>query len=426
MAPDYHAARLGPQRTHMTAASLKDKRVRDLARMAKQSGVRGWHAMRKDQLIDALVRRATSAQSLHGSYGQDDTPKLKKTHNASSTDERKSTTQGKKQRVSKTAKPCAGQKKTARTKSKQECMTVARGAVIKRIKDTQAQRAREKSLVTNPEPSQKCNPIRNRVVLMVRGPHWLHAFWEVTTHSVQRVKAAMGAEWHSAKPVLRVLEAFGEKGETRAERICREIEIHGGVKNWFIDVRKPMSCRVEIGYKTRCGDFHKLCRSNQVSAAPVSRGDSLDLHWKDIEPDCSKIFSLSGGYLADSDSDEVRELFQERLRRPLGPPKTNYTAHSNVDSSSQKKGFPMEVDAELVIFGSTEKGAYLSIQGEPVNVGNDGSFRIRLEMPNRRQVIPIYGQSASGLEQQTVVLAVERNTRLMEPVPTSEADENER
>ena len=72
----------------------------------------------------------------------------------------------------------------------------------------------------------------------------------------------MGAEWHSAKPVLRVLEAIGEKGETPVERICREIEIHGGVKNWFIDVRKPMSCRVEIGYKARCGDFHKLCRSN--------------------------------------------------------------------------------------------------------------------------------------------------------------------
>ena len=47
-------------------------------------------------------------------------------------------------------------------------------------------------------------------------------------------------------------------------------------------------------------------------------------------------------------------------------------------------------------------------------------------MPNRRQVIPIRGQSASGLEQQTVVLAVERNTRLMEPVSTSEAEETER
>ena len=42
----------------MTSASLKEKPVRDLARMAKQHGVAGWHAMRKDQLIKALVSKA--------------------------------------------------------------------------------------------------------------------------------------------------------------------------------------------------------------------------------------------------------------------------------------------------------------------------------------------------------------------------------
>ena len=44
----------------MTSASLKDKPVRDLARLAKQHGVAGWHAMRKDQLIRALARKARS------------------------------------------------------------------------------------------------------------------------------------------------------------------------------------------------------------------------------------------------------------------------------------------------------------------------------------------------------------------------------
>ena len=126
----------------MTAASLKEKRVRDLARMAKQSGVRGWHAMRKDQLINALVRRATSAQSLNGSDIKIEAQKLKETRKESSADETKPATHRKKQRVSKTQKPSAVQKKTARTNSKQECLAIERGAVIRRIKDTQAQRAR--------------------------------------------------------------------------------------------------------------------------------------------------------------------------------------------------------------------------------------------------------------------------------------------
>jgi hypothetical protein len=37
-------------------------------------------------------------------------------------------------------------------------------------------------------------------------------------------------------------------------------------------------------------------------------------------------------------------------------------------------------------------------------------------MPNRRQVLPVVAHSADGVEQRTIVLAVERNTKTMEPV----------
>jgi hypothetical protein len=47
----------------VTAANLKEKPVRDLARLAKQHGVAGWHSMRKDQLIRALIRKAKSSRA---------------------------------------------------------------------------------------------------------------------------------------------------------------------------------------------------------------------------------------------------------------------------------------------------------------------------------------------------------------------------
>ena len=412
----------------MTVASLKQMRVRELARMAKQSKIRGWHAMRKDQLVYELVRRATAAKSIRDASADQDSHK--ETWEEGSTGETKRTPSKKDGRKFKSNRSTdiklkIDSSKTDKRSQKKKQATVQRESTVKLIKEAQAQRSRVKSLVTQPEPSQKGNAVRNRAVLMARGPHWLHAFWEITNESVLRVKASMDTKWHTAVPVLRVLEVFGDKGETPSERIFREIQIHGGVKNWFIDMRKPMPCRVEVGYKTRCGKFYKLCRSNRIAAAPVCRADSLDIHWKDIEPDSSRIFSLSGGYTDDTDSEEVRKLFQERLRQPLGPPKINNMTHNEADTYSEKKGFPMEVDAELVIFGTTEKGSYLSIKGEPIDIASDGSFRIRLKMPNRRQVIPIYGQSASGLEQQTVVLAVERNTRMMEPAPLGETASNE-
>jgi hypothetical protein len=39
-----------------------------------------------------------------------------------------------------------------------------------------------------------------------------------------------------------------------------------------------------------------------------------------------------------------------------------------------------------------------------------------MSLPDRRQVLPITSSSADGIMQQTVVLAVERNTKVMEPV----------
>ena len=42
--------------------------------------------------------------------------------------------------------------------------------------------------------------------------------------------------------------------------------------------------------------------------------------------------------------------------------------------------------------------------------------RVQLDLPNRRQVIPLVATSKDGTSQRTVVLAVERNTKQLEPL----------
>ena len=44
----------------MTTASLRSYSHKDLAQMARQGGVPGWHSMRKDQLVKALLVAARS------------------------------------------------------------------------------------------------------------------------------------------------------------------------------------------------------------------------------------------------------------------------------------------------------------------------------------------------------------------------------
>ena len=42
----------------MTAQTLRTRSLKDLADMARRRGVLGWHSMRKDQLVRALLQAA--------------------------------------------------------------------------------------------------------------------------------------------------------------------------------------------------------------------------------------------------------------------------------------------------------------------------------------------------------------------------------
>jgi hypothetical protein len=89
----------------------------------------------------------------------------------------------------------------------------------------------------------------------------------------------------------------------------------------------------------------------------------------------------------------------------------NGAARALVDA--QKMQF--SVDAELLVYGVTTPGAHVTLQGEPVPLRPDGSFSVRMSLAERRQVIPVIASSADGLEQRTIIIAVERNTKVLEP-----------
>jgi hypothetical protein len=369
----------------MTSASLKEKPVRDLARLAKQHGVAGWHAMRKDQLIRALVRKARMRPPVAAASRSDSVAARSVGIGAGAT--------GVPRAVPQPRDP----------------------AVEQRLQQARERLLKAKNLTTPPEGGRSARPVRDRMVLMARGPHWLHVFWELTSRSIARAQAALGQEWHGARPILRLIQLESGLNASPSERVVREIAVHGGVKNWFIDVREPHRYRCEIGYVATSRRFHGLVRSNAVTTPASTQGDTLDAHWGDIVDDCERIYAMSGGFSAEQSSTELQELFEERLRRPMGPPAARSGAMDDEEGEEGVPAFELDVDAEMVVYGVTQPGAYVTLQGEPVKVHADGTFRVRVEMPNRRRVLPIVASTADGAARQTVVMAVERNTKSMGP-----------
>jgi hypothetical protein len=234
----------------------------------------------------------------------------------------------------------------------------------------------------------------------------------------------MAEHWHTAIPILRLMEVEAGATTSTAERIAREIPIHGGVSNWYIDVLDPpKSYRVDIGYKGENGRFVALARSNSVTTPSPGSSDSLDQNWTDIAQDYERVYSMSGGSDAEQSNNDLKELFEERLRRPMGSPMVTKYGVGADSMSMRKSQFGFTVDAELIIYGQTRPDGNVTLAGNPVKLRPDGTFTVRRKMPDRREVVPVVADSGDGLEQRTIILAIERNTKVMEPVTREPTDQ---
>jgi hypothetical protein len=358
----------------MTRDPLHARTKKELATLARQRGIPGWHGMRKDELITALQTRD-------------------------------------------------------RKNRKKSIAPVQKAAA----RNTSAEEQVESSKYDVGVPTRELSPRlpkdlpgsygKDRIVLMVRDPYWLHCYWELTRQALERAEAALAQEWHTARPILRVLDVTSQDTTSHSERIIRDIDIHGGCNNWYIDVNHPpRSFRVDIGYVARSGRFYVLARSNVVTTPRAGVSDVIDENWADLDMrKADRIYAMSSGFDPAASSLEVKQLFEERLRRPLGSPSITSFGSGLLPGGKVRK-FWFQLDAELIVFGATEPNARVTLQGQPVALRSDGTFTMRFKMPDARQIIPAVAISPDGSEERTIVLAVERNTKELEPQTHSDSE----
>jgi hypothetical protein len=345
--------------------------------LARKKGVAGWHGMRKEELIEALAAIKNNSSR-------------------------------KKPRVAQPQPQKAAARNTSGgTSSAEEQVERSKFDVGVPTKDLSAK-------VPKHLPAGYG---KDRIVVMVRDPYWLHAYWELTRNAIQRAEAALGADWHGAKPILRLLDVSAHDTTSTSESVIRDIDIHGGCNNWYIDVSSPpRSFRVDIGYVTTRGRFYALARSNVVSTPRANVSDLIDENWSDIDTKkADRIYAMSGGFDPTASSLELKQLFEEKLHRPMGSPAVTSFGSGAYPPGRMRK-FWFQLDAELIVYGATEPTARVTLQGEPVKLRPDGTFTMRFSLPDSRQIIPAVAASGDGVEERTIVLAVERNTKQLEPL----------
>jgi hypothetical protein len=404
----------------MTRDQLQACTKKTLANLARKKGIAGWHGMSKDQLVRALARSRASKSAVKPVH-RTKSARFIKAANAV-----KTALNGKAAHNGKTAHNGKAVNAKPALNGKAKRHPVQRGAARNTTATPEEQVESSKFDVGVPTKDLSAKVPRDlpagygkdRIVVMVRDPYWLHCYWELTRHAIQRAEAALGQDWHTAKPILRLLDVSSQDTTSNAEAILRDIDIHGGCNNWYIDVgNPPRSFRVDIGYLARSGRFYVLARSNVVTTPRAGVSDILDENWADIDQKkADRIYAMSGGFDPTASSLELKQLFEERLRRPLGSPAVTSFGSGGLMPGGKMRKFWFQLDAELIVYGATEPNARVTLQGEPVKLRPDGTFTMRFSLPDSRQIIPAVATSPDGIEERTIVLAVERNTKQLDPV----------
>lgn len=215
--------------------------------------------------------------------------------------------------------------------------------------------------------------------------------------------------------VVEKLRGKMRKGESLAEAMAR-LQKTGGLPGERLDPEQHMALntllRTEMGSLTS-GDLGRMLSSHGASQfsggfAPTSWGGGAS--WSGAPG------QVSGGFLE-----------QMGLGSPSGGDTSwsgaawggwtsaglaSWGASGSPTSSwwNAPREFFMHVNAEVIFYGGTHPDAKLTIDGKPVPLRPDGSFRCHFTLPDGEFEIPITATSPDGVETRRAVLKFERAT----------------
>ena len=238
-----------------------------------------------------------------------------------------------------------------------------------------------------------------RIVLMVKDPWWLYAYWEVQPQVERAARRHLTPEEViGLQTVLRVYDVTEVACPDDPAHRWFDIPLSGLAMNWHLHTNAPnRSFVVDVGLLTRGGRFLLLARSNRVTTPRAGPSEVIDEAWAIDDETFWRLFGAAAVGTSSSPSSWTFAPSSAHTGRPSG---------TAVVRPALVQGFWCRVNTDLVIHGATEPRATVSIQGAPVPLRPDGTFTIRLAVPDGVQTLTIDVTSADGATTRTITPTV--------------------
>jgi uncharacterized protein len=302
------------------------------------------------------------------------------------------------------------------------------------------------------------------IMLLPRDPQWAYAYWDVPNDHREAIRAQGGQQL-----ALRLFDVTDLDLGRQAPHNVQEYGCDEMAREWYLPI--PVSDRdyvLEIGYRAWDGRWLVLARSNSIRVPPVYPSDWIEdqfvtvtwnrelrgqkvlelvsptermalaeagqadaLHAQMMQlasqAEAMRVAgSLMGEHVAGSVPASIQHL--ESVSSYVFPsgvgmwaiPTASGLNVSGLNMSGVGMGasmpperprkFWLVADAELIVYGATEPDATVYVDGEPIALRPDGTFRFQMSFQDGELRFPILAVAADGEQTRAVRMEFERQT----------------
>lgn len=156
---------------------------------------------------------------------------------------------------------------------------------------------------------------QDKIILQVRDPWWIYAYWEVRPQTLDKLKNELGDIFYRAKRILRAYDiSLIDFNGTNAHRFF-DIEVGGHSDNWYIDTASPgRSWCVDLGLLLPDGRFIMIVRSNTVTTPIDGPSWITDEEWMIPDDMFARLYGMGFGF---GRSSPVGKGWQEKIKKAI-------------------------------------------------------------------------------------------------------------
>ncbi len=278
------------------------------------------------------------------------------------------------------------------------------------------------------------------VVFVPRDPEWAYVFWDIS-EADRESAISRGA----SRLCLRLTDVTTNETRNINQQTLQEVTVDSHSTEWYLPI--PLcdrDYRIELGYRVN-KNWMSLAFS-KVARVPAQHPSNQILD--EFVPFSLNNTSSSGDFVADNsiqttyesrDSGLHERLYQRATthvhKKRIGSEEFQENTYSHthnkgindsgiglwasgrnesgiggVFQQKEEKPFWLVADAELIVYGSTDPSARLTIGGEEVPLTSEGTFRLQVPFRDGQQNYPIKATAANGDQFRNITLTFERVT----------------